>query len=48
MIEHEIPAGVRPMAAEKYVRRAWPMLPGRAVRQLFASCPVRENAGYFV
>lgn len=43
MIEHEIPAGVRPMAAEKYVRRAWPMLPGRAVRQLFERRDVKRG-----
>lgn len=43
MIEHEIPAGVRPMAAEKYIRRAWPMLPGRAVRQLFERRDVKRG-----
>lgn len=43
MIEHEIPAGVRPMAAERYVRRAWPMLPGSAVRRLFQRRDVKRG-----
>lgn len=44
MIRHEIPSGVAPVAAEKYVRRAWPMLPGYAVRDLFKKKDVRRNA----
>ena len=43
MIRHEIPVGVAPMAAERYVRRAWPMLPGHAVRELFKKKDLKIN-----
>ena len=41
MIQHVIPAGVAPMAVEKYIRRAWPMIPGHAVRDLFKKKDVK-------
>ena len=43
MIEHWIPAGVSPMALERYVKRAWPMLPGCVLRQAMKRRDVRVN-----
>lgn len=43
MIRHEIPAAVHGMAVERYVRRAWPMLPARCVRELFRKRDVKLN-----
>lgn len=43
MLEHLVPEGVGPMPAEKYIRRAWPMLPGRVVRALAGKRDIRRN-----
>lgn len=43
MIRHEIPAAIPDMPVERYVRRAWPMLPGRSVRDLFRRRDVKIN-----
>ena len=43
MIRHVVPAGAAPVAAEKYIRRAWPMVPGHAVRDLFKKKDVKLN-----
>ena len=43
MIEHRIPEGVRQMPLEKYLRRAWPMLPGHVIRQALRRRDVRVN-----
>ena len=43
MTPHAIPAGVPPMPLERYLRRAWPLLPGYALRQLLKRRDVRVN-----
>lgn len=43
MIEHSIPEAVPALPLEKYLRRAWPMLPGRVLRDLFRKRDVRVN-----
>ena len=43
MIRHEIPAAVPDMPVERYVRRAWPMLPARSVRDLFKRRDIKIN-----
>ena len=43
MILHTIPGGVAPMPLEKYLRRAWPMLPGHALREVLRRRDVRVN-----
>ena len=43
MIEHTVPAAVPPMALEKYLRRAWPLLPGRVLREILKRKDVRVN-----
>ena len=43
MTEHFIPANVPPMALEKYLRRAWPLLPGRVLRDALRKRDVRVN-----
>lgn len=43
MIRHVVPEGVASMAVEKYIRRAWPMVPGHAVRDLFKKKDVKLN-----
>ena len=43
MIEHRIPEGVRPMPLEKYLRRAWPMMPGHVLRQALKKRDVKVN-----
>lgn len=43
MIEHRIPGQVRPMSLEKYLRRAWPMMPGHVVRDAMKKKDVRIN-----
>ena len=43
MIRHVIPAGAPPMPLERYLRRAWPLLPGHALRDLLRRRDVRVN-----
>ena len=43
MIKHTIPDCVQPIALEKYVRRAWPMLPNHAVRDLMKRRDVKRD-----
>ncbi len=43
MIAHTIPEGVPPMALERYLRRAWPLIPGHALRDLCRKKDVRVN-----
>ncbi len=43
MIKHMIPDSVQPIALEKYVRRAWPMLPNHAVRDLMKKRDVKRG-----
>ena len=43
MIEHSIPAAVPAMPLEKYMKRAWPLTPGRVFRDLLKKKDVRVN-----
>ncbi len=43
MIRHIIPACVPAMAAQRYVSRAWPMLPAHALRDLFKRRDVKRG-----
>ena len=43
MILHEIPAGVPETTVERYVKRAWPMLPAHALREMLKKKDVRVN-----
>lgn len=43
MIQHEIPIGVRPEELSRYLRRAWPLLPGHVLRDLLKKRDVRVN-----
>ena len=43
MIEHIIPPTAPSMTLEKYLRRAWPMTPGRVFRELLKKKDVRVN-----
>ena len=43
MTEHRVPEGVPPTPLEKYLRRAWPMLPGGALRRALSQRDVRVN-----
>jgi len=43
MIKHTIPDGISPIALEKYIRRAWPMLPNHAVRDLMKKRDVKRG-----
>ena len=43
MTAHRVPDGVAPVALEKYLRRAWPMLPGRVLRDALKKRDVRVN-----
>ncbi|MBQ6373971.1 MAG: hypothetical protein IJJ45_05720, partial [Clostridia bacterium] len=43
MTEHIIPRAVPPMPLERYLRRAWPMLPGHVLRALIRRRDVRVN-----
>lgn len=43
MIEHRIPDQVRSMPLEKYLRRAWPLMPGHVVRDAIKKKDVRVN-----
>lgn len=43
MISHRVPASVGPMPLERYLRRAWPLLPGHALRDALKKRDVRVN-----
>ena len=43
MIQHDVPAGVPRMPLERYIRRAWPMMPARAVRDLLKRRDAKVN-----
>ena len=43
MIRHEVPAGVNAQELSRYLRRAWPLLPGHALRDLLKNKDVRVN-----
>ncbi|MEE1199241.1 MAG: RluA family pseudouridine synthase [Christensenellales bacterium] len=43
MILHTVPHAVPAMTIQRYILRAWPMLPGYAVRRLFADRDVKLN-----
>lgn len=42
MIQHTIPEGISAMPLERYLKRAWPMLPGHAVRELLKKRDVKR------
>ena len=42
-MEHRIPESVPPMPLERYLRRAWPMLPGHRLRDLLKKRDVRRG-----
>ncbi len=43
MTLHRVPEGLAPMGLEKYLRRAWPMVPGRVFRDALKKRDVRVN-----
>ena len=43
MTAHRVPAGVPEMGLEKYLRRAWPLVPGRVLRDALKRRDVRVN-----
>ena len=43
MTLHRVPEGLAPMGLEKYLRRAWPMVPGRVFRDTLKKRDVRVN-----
>lgn len=43
MMEHIVPEGIQPLALERYLRRAWPMLPGHVWRDALKKRDVRVN-----
>ena len=43
MLTHRIPPGVPETPARRYIRRAWPLLPEREVRNAFARRDVKKN-----
>ena len=43
MTGHRVPEGVPPMPLERYLRRAWPLLPGHALREALKRRDVRVN-----
>lgn len=43
MIRHEIPAGVPAEELSRYMKRAWPLLPGHVLRDLLKKRDVRVN-----
>ena len=43
MTGHRVPDGVPPMPLERYLKRAWPMAPGRVLRQALKGRDVRVN-----
>ena len=40
---HTVPSGVGPMPLEKYLRRAWPLMPGRVLRDALKKRDVKLN-----
>ena len=43
MIRHEVPAGMKPEELSRYLKRAWPLLPGFVLRDLLKKKDVRIN-----
>ena len=43
MVEHIIPSGVAALPLERYIQRAWPLLPGWALRDAFKRRDVKVN-----
>ncbi len=43
MTGHNVPAGVPAMPLERYLKRAWPLLPGRILREALKKKDVRVN-----
>ena len=43
MIRHEVPASVKAEELSRYLRRAWPLLPGHALRDILKNRDVRIN-----
>ena len=43
MTGHVIPEGVPEMPLERYLRRAWPLIPGRVLRDALKKKDVRVN-----
>ena len=43
MTGHTVPGGVPAMPLERYLRRAWPMMPGRVIRETLKKKDVRVN-----
>ena len=43
MTAHRVPDAVPPMPLERYLKRAWPMLPGRVLREALKKRDVRVN-----
>ena len=43
MIRHEVPSGVRSEELSRYLKRAWPLLPGHVLRDLLKKKDVRIN-----
>ena len=43
MISHEVPASLREENLQRYIRRAWPLLPGHVLRELMKKKDVRVN-----
>ncbi|MBQ3269602.1 MAG: hypothetical protein IJH09_06755, partial [Clostridia bacterium] len=43
MTEHIVPEGLAPTPLERYLRRAWPLAPGRVLRDALKRRDVRVN-----
>ena len=43
MIRHEVPASLREENLQRYLKRAWPLLPGHVLRELMKKRDVRVN-----
>ena len=43
MTAHRVPEGVPPMPLERYLKRAWPLLPGGVLRRALKQRDVRVN-----
>ena len=43
MIRHEVPASLREENLQRYLKRAWPLLPGHVLRELMKKKDVRVN-----
>lgn len=43
MIQHKVPMSIPTLPLEKYIARAWPMLPGRAIRELMQRRDVKRG-----